>query len=140
MRTTKLSAATAALLAAGAIACAGAGASGPSYPVYAHTPSNNITCKAQNHGAGWTLVCSAADPGRTLRIAARHAFVASYAPLGLRGPTMLYGHRYWLGPFRCDSGVNALTCVLPPSRLGAPAGFQISRQAGYVYDNDDWGW
>jgi hypothetical protein len=140
MRITKLTTVTAALVAAGAFAASGAGAT-TSGPVYAHTPTGNITCKAQHSHLGWSLVCSAADPGRTLRIStARVAYQTGYSPVALRGPSMLYGHRYWLGPFRCDSSSRELTCVRPADRYGPPAGFELSRQAGYVYENDDWGW
>ena len=141
MRITKLTAVTASLLAAGAIAASGAGATQTSAPIYAHTPTGNITCKATHSHLGWSLVCSAADPGRTLRISSsRVAYQTSYSPVALRGPSMLYGQRYWLGPFRCDSSSTELTCVRPADRFGPPAGFEISRQAGYVYQNEDWGW
>lgn len=103
------------------------GGSGPggSAIQYAYTPSGNITCKAQNYGGpGWSLVCSAKDPGHTARISTQdHAYVASYRRVAKRGTKMQYERLYYLGPFECYSQRSELSCWSTDSGEG----FAISR-------------
>src|SRR3954453_1078705 len=74
--------------------------------VRAHTPSGNINCVARNYGGpGWTLTCSAADPGRTMGISmAGKAYKSRYRHVRRgHGFTMYYDSSYHLGPYNCKS-------------------------------------
>ena len=79
---------------------------------YAHTPSGNITCRANRSPVyGWSLVCTVADPGLTMRISDDgYAYESAYKRIAKRGRTLEYGHVYTLGDFRCESTESELTC------------------------------
>jgi hypothetical protein len=133
MQITKLLAATAAVLTiAGTAGTAVASAS----PVKrAQMPSGNISCVARNYGGpGWSLTCSAEDPGKTMRIStAGHAYATSYQSVPSRGITMRYGHSYDLGPFRCTSSEYGLDCSTVSRDSSAVTGFWLSREYAYTY-------
>ena len=114
----------------------GASAASASTAVRAHTPSGNINCVARNYGGpGWSLTCSADDPGRTMRISTRgDAYKTHYRPVAAgRGFTMHYDNAYKLGPYRCTSSTAGLSCSYVPSWASYRVGFWISRESAYSF-------
>jgi len=133
MKITKLLAATAAVLTVAGTA--GTSAASAAVVKRAHMPSGNINCVARNYGGpGWSLTCSADDPGKTMRIStAGHAYATSYQPVASRGTTMRYGHSYNLGPFRCTSSEYGLECSIVPRDSSILTGFWLSRESAYTF-------
>jgi hypothetical protein len=133
MQITKLIAASiaAATLAGGT----GASVASASSVERAQMPSGNINCVARDYGGpGWSLTCSADDPGKTMRIStAGHAYVTRYRRVASHGTTMRYGHSYNLGPFRCTSSEYGLDCSIVPRDSSVLTGFWLSREYAYTY-------
>ena len=101
---------------------------------YGHTPSGNITCRAQSSGGNWSLVCTASDPGRTVRIATNgDAYKASYQPVAKRGTRFSYGSSYSIGPFVCTSDRAGLSCYSDRYSGNGGGGFFLSRETSRVY-------
>jgi hypothetical protein len=133
MQITKFIAATAAVL---TIAGTAGTSAASALPVKrAHMPSGNINCVARNYGGpGWSLTCSADDPGKTMRIStAGHAYATDYKAIATRGTTMRYGHSYNLGPFRCTSSEDGLECSIVPRDSSVLTGFWLSREYAYTF-------
>jgi hypothetical protein len=131
MHITKIIATSAVLLGA-----FGASSASASTAVRAHTPTGNINCVARNYGGpGWSLTCSADDPGRTMRISTRgDAYSTHYRPVARgRGRTLYYGSTYQLGPYSCDSSSSGLSCSYVPSWASHRVGFWISRESSYSF-------
>jgi len=107
--------------------------------VRAHTPSGNINCVARNYGGpGWTLTCSAADPGRTMGISmAGKAYKSRYRHVRRgHGFTMYYDSSYHLGPYNCKSFTAGLRCSFASNwyhHHNPRVGFWISRESGYTF-------
>jgi hypothetical protein len=101
----------------------------------AQTPSGTISCVARDYGdPGWSLTCSAEDPGTTMRIStAGHAYAAAYQPIARRGTVLRYGHSYDLGPFRCTSSTYGLDCSTVSRDAAVVSGFWLSRESAYAY-------
>ncbi|HEY6891072.1 MAG TPA: hypothetical protein VI300_24930 [Solirubrobacter sp.] len=128
------------LLAASAVAvtlamATGAAPASASSTKRAQTPSGNISCVARNYGdPGWSLTCSAEDPGTTMRIStAGHAYAAAYQTIARRGTVLRYGHSYNLGPFRCTSSAYGLDCSTVSRDASVVTGFWLSRENAYTY-------
>ena len=98
----------------------GTSAASASTAVRAHTPSGNINCVARNYGGpGWSLTCSAADPGRTMRIDTRgDAYKTHYRRVARgHGFSMAYDGTYKLGPYTLRV-VHRRTGLLVRAELG----------------------
>ena len=138
MKITKLIAAAASVSAVAVTLAMAAGASPAAASTAAkraQTPSANIGCVARNYGGpGWSLTCSAKDPGTTMRIStAGHAYAAAYQPVAPRGTELRYGHSYNLGPFRCTSSEYGLDCSTVSRDASVVSGFWLSRDYAYTY-------
>src|SRR4051812_49423816 len=125
-------------IALSAVVLAGFGTStaAASTAVRAHTPTGNINCVARNYGGpGWSLTCSADDPGRTMRISTRgDAYSTHYRRVARgRGRTLYHGGTYQLGPYSCDSSSSGLSCSYVPSWASHQVGFWISRESSYPF-------
>ncbi len=126
------------IIALSAVMLGGVGTSvaSASTAVRAHTPSGNINCVARNYGGpGWSLTCSAADPGRTMRIDTRgDAYRTHYRRVARgHGFSMTYDDSFELGPYTCESSTAGLACSYLPSWADYRVGFWISREDAYSF-------
>ncbi|MCP6357402.1 hypothetical protein NL446_26485, partial [Klebsiella pneumoniae] len=77
------------------------------------------------------LVCTAKNPGRTMRISTQgHSYEASYRRVARRGVRLSYGKVFDLGPFACYSDRDGLSCY---SERGANEGFFLSKESARLY-------
>lgn len=81
------------------------------------SPSGNISCEVDYHRAGLTQVyCQTGTPSRSVTMGAAGSYKTCVGEhcLGNPGegtPTLAYGAATGVGPFRCETAVNGVTCV-----------------------------